>query len=188
MSCYFHNIWERTSIKLDVPDSDCSSLMTVCRREHIMSTYVTFWESAAHGRVPVMSHVMFYFIHGCEGSRCKVGAQGTFPTSSWQSMGAASQGEGETPHFHSYFKGGGRQKWPPAAMASIMETRFTLYVCTANGVRWKSCEQRANSSTRWKHPWIRSSRCSVGTSTHSPPTAGQKTHRLCAHFWLPAEG
>lgn len=44
-----------------------------------MSMYVTFWESAAHGCVPVMSHVMFYFIHGCESSRCKVGAQGNRP-------------------------------------------------------------------------------------------------------------
>lgn len=44
-----------------------------------MSTYVTFLESAAHGCVPVMSHVMFYFIHGCESSRCKVGAQGNRP-------------------------------------------------------------------------------------------------------------
>lgn len=166
--------------------SDCSSLMTVRRREQIMSTYVTFWKSAVHGRVPVMPHVMFYFIHGCEGSRSKVGAQGNRPHLLLTECGGCELGGGGDASFPQLLYSGRMKKWPPAAIASIMETHFTLYVCIANGVRWKSCEQRANSSMRWKPPWIRSCRCSVGTSTHSPPTAGQKNAPALRSFLTPS--
>lgn len=44
--------------------------------------------------------------------------RGTVPTSSWQSVGAASWGEGEAPCFHSYFRvaegrNGLQLQWPP---------------------------------------------------------------------------
>lgn len=64
-----------------------------------MSTYITFWESAAHGRVPVMSHVMFYFIHGCEGSRCKVGARGNRLHLLLTECGGCESGGGEDASF-----------------------------------------------------------------------------------------
>lgn len=66
-------------------------------------------------------HVVFSFIHGCQAmaAAVKYKCQWTFPISSWQSWSPGMWGKGTGSHPVSTITfGGGRQKWPPAALIS----------------------------------------------------------------------
>lgn len=131
-----------------------------------MSTYVTFWESAANGHVPVMSHVILFH--------------------SWlrrQPLQSGSAGEPSPPPADRVWglRVGWRGRclvstvtlgWRKAEMASIMETHFTLYVCTEDGVRW----EKLQAKSKLLH--------ALETSTNQKlQVFGGHVHPLANHCW-----
>lgn len=165
------------------------SWLYVGERNHVHNILgvISMWSCSCY----VPCHVLFHPWMQSNGSHYKMGVLGNRPHLLLTELqrGDASWGGREPPRLYIYFRAGEGRNGLQQHGCPLWS--ISLFYIVSQQMGWGekvASKESLNSSACRKRSWIRSCGCLVGMSTHSPPTAGQKTHQHYVHFRLPAEG